>query len=388
MTPDRLSLETRVVHAGEPERKPGAPVCMPVYHSTMYLTEETGDYHGIKYLRLNNSPNHLQLGRKLAALELGEAGLVTASGMAAITTSLLTILGRGGHLLAQNALYGGTYGFIEHDFESLGLGHTWIDATRAEGWEAALRPESRAIYVEALTNPKLEVADLEAVVRFARAHRLTSVIDSTFATPVNLNPIALGFDLVIHSATKYLNGHTDLVAGAVVGSAELVERIRRTLNHLGGSADPNVCFLLQRGLKTLSLRVGAQNRSALEIARWLEKHRKVAKVYYPGLESHPQHARAKSLFRGFGGVLSFELEGSATEAEAFIRRLQLPLHTVSLGGVETLVTRPAGTSHAGLSAEEREKVGISDRLIRFSVGIESTADLIADLEQALGGRTA
>jgi cystathionine beta-lyase/cystathionine gamma-synthase len=272
MTPDRLSLETRAVHAGEPDRKPGAPVCMPVYHSTMFVTEETGDYHGIKYLRLNNSPNHVQRGRKLAALELGDAGLVTASGMAAITASLLTVLGRGGHLLAQRALYGGTHGFIEHDFESLGLGHTWSDATRAEGWEAAL--------------------------------------------------------------------------------------------------------------------LGAQNRSALEIARWLEKHRKVAKVHYPGLESHPQHARAKGLFRGFGGVLSFELEGSAAEAEAFIRRLQLPLYTVSLGGVETLVTRPAGTSHAGLSAEEREKVGISDRLIRFSVGIESTADLIADLEQALGARTA
>jgi cystathionine beta-lyase/cystathionine gamma-synthase len=381
-----VSLETKVVHAGEPERQPGAPVCVPVYHSTMFLTQESGDYHAIKYLRLNNSPNHVQLGAKLAALEGGEAALVTASGMAAITTTLLTVLGRGGHLLAQSGLYGGTHGFIEHDFESLGLGHTWIDATRADGWEKALRPETRAIYVEALTNPKLEVADLEAVVRFARAHRLVSIIDSTFATPVNLKPLDLGFDVVLHSATKYLNGHSDLVAGAVVGSAEIVERVRKTLNHLGGSADPNVCYLLQRGLKTLWLRVEAQNRSALEIARWLEKHRRVAKVNYPGLESHPQHARARSLFRGFGGMLSFEVDGTPQEAEAFMRRLKVPLFTVSLGGVETLVTRPAVTSHASLSAEAREKVGISDRLIRLSVGIESTADLIADLDQALVAR--
>jgi cystathionine beta-lyase/cystathionine gamma-synthase len=349
----------------------------------MLLTEQLGSYDDVAYLRLSNMPSQTQLGKKLADLEQGEAGLVTASGMAAITATLLSVLGRGGHLLAQNSLYGGTHSFLVHDFPSLGLSHSFLDATRLDGWDQALRPETKAVYVEAMTNPRLDVADLEGVVRFARAHGLTSVIDSTFATPVNLRPIELGFDLVVHSATKYLNGHSDLVAGCVIGRAALVERVRHLLNHLGGSADPHACFLLQRGVKTLSLRVAAQNRGAVELARWLEAHPKVARVHYPGLPSHPQHERAKRLFHGFGGVLSFELAGGAPEADAFIRRLRLLVHTVSLGGVETLVTRPAATSHASLTPEEREQAGIPEGLIRVAVGIESPADLIADLEQAL-----
>ena len=383
--PKALSLQTRAVHAGELERRPGAPLNVPVHHSAMFLTTdaELGHYDDITYLRVNNTPNQVHIGKKLADLEGGEAGLVTASGMAAISTALLTVLGRGGHLLAQSSLYGGTHSFITHDFPSLGLSHTFIDATRPDGWEKALRPETKAVYVEALTNPRLEVADLEGVARFARDRGLTSIIDSTFATPVNLRPIELGFDLVLHSATKYLNGHSDLVAGCVIGRAALVEQVRHRLNHLGGSADPHVCFLLQRGVKTLALRVGAQNRNALEIAAWLEKHPKVARVHYAGLASHPQHERAKKLFAGFGGVLSFEIKGDAAAADTFLRRLRLVVRTVSLGGVETLATRPAATSHASMSAEEREKAGIPDGLIRVAVGIESPADLIADLEQAL-----
>jgi cystathionine beta-lyase/cystathionine gamma-synthase len=384
-TQSTLSLQTRAVHAGEPERRPGAPITVPVYFSSMLLTDQLGAYDDVAYLRLSNTPTQTQLGKKLADLEHGEAGLVTASGMAAITATLLTVLGRGGHLLAQNSLYGGTHSFITHDFPTFGLSHSFIDATREGGWERALRPETKAVYVEALTNPRLDVADLEGVVRFARAHGLTSVIDNTFATPVNLRPLEMGFDLVVHSATKYLNGHSDLVAGCVIGRAALVEPVRRALNHLGGSADPHACFLLQRGVKTLALRIAAQNRGALEVAAWLEKHPKVARVHYPGLASHPQHERAKRLFQGCGGVLSFELTGDAREADAFMRRLRLIVHTVSLGGVETLVTRPAATSHASLSAEERAQAGIPDGLIRVSVGIESPADLIADLDQALAG---
>ena len=308
---------------------------------------------------------------------------MTASGMAAITASLLVALGRGGHLVAQSTLYGGTHSFVTHDLQDLGLSHAFIDATRPDGWDAALRPETKAVYVEAMTNPRVEVADLEGIVRFARAHGLTSIIDNTFATPVNLRPLELGFDLVVHSATKYLNGHSDLVAGCVIGSAALIEKVRHKLIHLGGSADPHACFLLQRGVKTLTLRVAAQNQGALEIAAWLERHPKVAKVHYPGLSSHPQHERARSLFRGFGGMMSFEMKADAAEADAFLRRLRLVVHTVSLGGVETLATRPAATSHASLSAEERQRAGIPDGLIRISVGIESPADVIADLEQAL-----
>jgi cystathionine beta-lyase/cystathionine gamma-synthase len=380
-----LSLQTRAVHAGEPERRPGAPITTPVYHSSMFLTGELGRYDDIKYMRSSNMPNHEAVARKLADLEGGEAGLVTATGMSAITSALFAVLGKGGHLIAQNSLYGGTQSFVTHDFPDLGLACTFVDATRADGWKAAVRPETKAIYVESMTNPRLDVADLEGVVRFAREHQLVSMIDNTFATPVNFRPLELGFDLVLHSATKYLNGHSDLVAGVVIGSAKLVEQVRHKLIHLGGSADPHACFLLQRGVKTLTLRVSAHNQNALEIAAWLERHPRVATVHYPGLASHPQHDRARKLFAGFGGMTSFELKADAAEADAFLRRLRLVVHTVSLGGIETLATRPAATSHAGLSAEERQKAGIADGLIRLSVGIESPVDVIADLAQALDG---
>ncbi len=380
-----LSLATRAVHSGEPERRPGAPITTPVYHSSMFLTGELGRYDDIHYIRSSNMPSHTAVARKLADLEGAEAGLVTASGMAAIVPSLLVALGRGGHLIAQSTLYGGTHSFVTHDLPDFGLSSTFIDATNPAGWESALRKETKAVYVEALTNPRLEVADLPGIARFAKAHGLVSIIDSTFATPVNLRPIELGFDLVIHSATKYLNGHSDLVAGCVVGRSALIEQVRHKLIHLGGNADPNACFLLQRGVKTLALRMAAQNEGALQVARWLERHPKVAKVHYPGLPSHPQHERAKGLFQGFGGMMSFELEADASQADAFLRRLRLVVHTVSLGGVETLATRPAATSHASLSAEERAKAGIPDGLIRLSVGIEAPADVIADLEQALAG---
>ena len=380
-----LSLATRAVHSGEPERRPGAPITTPVYHSSMFLTGELGRYDDIHYIRSSNMPSHTAVARKIADLEGAEDGLVTASGMAAIVPSLLVALGPGGHLIAQNTLYGGTHSFVTHDLPDFGLSSTFIDATNPAGWEKALRKETKAVYVEALTNPRLEVADLPGIARFAKAHGLVSIIDSTFATPVNLRPIELGFDLVIHSATKYLNGHSDLVAGCVVGRSALIEQVRHKLIHLGGNADPNACFLLQRGVKTLTLRMAAQNEGALEVARWLERHPKVAKVHYPGLASHPQHERAKGLFQGFGGMMSFELKADATQADAFLRRLKLVVHTVSLGGVETLATRPAATSHASLSAEERAKAGIPDGLIRLSGGIEAPADVIADLEQALAG---
>jgi cystathionine beta-lyase/cystathionine gamma-synthase len=235
-----------------------------------------------------------------------------------------------------------------------------------------------------MTNPLLEVADLRGVVEFAREHGLVSIIDNTFATPVNFRPIGLGFDLSLHSATKYLNGHSDIVGGVVAGRSEMIGRITHRLNHLGGSMDPHAAFLLGRGLKTLALRVLHQNQSALRIAEFLESHPSVARVNYAGLESHPRHARARDLFEGFGGVLSFELEGSTERAEEFLRRITLAAIAPSLGGVETLLTRPATTSHAGLSREERMRLGISDTLIRMSVGIEATEDILEDLGQALG----
>jgi len=376
-------IETKLVHAGEPMPRIAGAVEMPIFQSATYEYAGEGSYDDLRYLRLNNTPSQLALHAKLAALEGAEAALVTASGMAAISTTLLTVLAPGDHLLAQRCLYGGTHELLTREFPRLGIGVDFIDAARPDDWEAQLRPNTRAIYVEAMTNPLLQVADLPAVVRFARAHRLTSMIDNTFASPVNYCPIEAGFDLSLHSATKYLNGHSDIVAGAVAGSAATIERIRHKANHLGGALDAHAAFLLKRGLKTLALRVRYQNDSTLRIAQFLAAHPAVLRVNYPGLETHPQHARARSLFQGFGGVLSFELEGGVARAEACAARLRIPILAPSLGGVHSLITRPATTSHASLSADERRSLGIGDALLRLSVGIESTEDLLQDLRQAL-----
>jgi cystathionine beta-lyase/cystathionine gamma-synthase len=303
--------------------------------------------------------------------------------MAAISTTLLTLLGAGDHLLAQDCLYGGTHDFITRDFPALGLKVDFIDADAPASWQSKLRPETRAIYVETMSNPLLQVGDLEAVVAFARSHGLVSIVDNTFASPVNFRPPEHGFDLSLHSCTKYMNGHDDIVAGAVLGRATLVEKVNRKLGHLGGSLDPHAAFLLHRGMKTLSLRVHQQNQSALSIARMLEQHAAVARVNYPGLESHPRHERARRLFGGFGGMVSFELAGGTVAASRLLERVELPISAPSLGGVESLITRPATTSHSGLSREDRARLGIGDGLVRLSVGIETTDDLLADLEQAL-----
>ena len=376
-------IETQLVHAGEPLPRIAGAVEMPIFQSATFEYAGEGSYHDIRYLRINNTPSQQALHAKLAALEGAGAALVTASGMAAISTTLLSVLSAGDHLLAQSGLYGGTHDLVTRELPKLGIAHGFIDADRRDSWAALLRPNTRAIYVEAMTNPLLEVADLEGVVQFARAHGLVSIIDNTFATPVNFRPIGMGFDLSIHSATKYLNGHADLVAGAVAGEAATIERIRHKANHFGGCLDPHAAFLLKRGLKTLALRVRFQNESTLNIAQFLEAHPAVARVNYAGLESHPRHARARRLFTGFGGVLSFELKGAASRAEGFERRVRIPVVAPSLGGVQTLLTRPATTSHAGLPREERLRLGISDALLRLSVGIEATEDLLEDIGQAL-----
>ena len=376
-------IETQLIHAGEPRPRIAGAVEMPIFQSAMFEYAGETSYHDLKYIRLNNTPNHLALHAKLAALEGAEAALVTASGMAAIATTLLTVLSAGDHVLAQNCLYGGTHALLTNDFARLGLAVEFVDGDDPDSWRAALRPSTRAIYVEAMTNPLLEVADLAAVAAFARRHGLVSIIDNTFATPVNFRPLEAGFDLAIHSATKYLNGHADIVGGAVAGSAQQIERITHRLNHLGGSMDPHAVFLLNRGLKTLALRVRHQNQSALRIAQFLQSHPAVARVNYPGLETHPRHERARRLFAGCGGVLSFELRGDAQRADDFMRSTTIPIIAPSLGGVHTLLTRPATTSHSGMSPEERLRLGIRDNLIRMSVGIEATEDLLEDFGQAL-----
>jgi cystathionine beta-lyase/cystathionine gamma-synthase len=385
MSDQKRRLQTRAIHAGGMDPRPGGAAVTPIFQSSVFEQPHGAGYHDIVYPRLSTLPNHKVLGARIASLEGGEDALVTSSGMSAISTALLSVLGQGGHLLAQSPLYGGTQSFISEDLPRLGHAVDFVDVQDPASWRAKLRPNTRAFYVEALTNPLLQVADHPAVVAFAREHRLTSLIDNTFATPVNFRPLEHGFDVALHSATKYLNGHSDLAAGAIVGTRERVRQAHHLLNHLGGSLDPHACFLLERGMKTLALRMRAHNENALRVASFLASRPEVERVNYPGLETHPQHARARELFEGFSGMLSFEME-SGPAAEAWISRTRLPIHGPSLGGPETLVTRPAATSHAGQPPAERERLGIREGLIRMSVGLEASEDILEDLEQAFGAR--
>ncbi len=376
-------IETTLIHAGEPTPRIMGAVSLPIFQSSTFEYGGQDSYHDLKYIRLNNTPNHIALHQKLAALENGEAAIVTASGMAAITTTLLTVLKSGDHFLAQECLYGGTFDFLTKDLPALGITFDFIDGNNPDSWKDKLRPNTKAVYVETITNPLMQVADLKSLVAFARENNIVSIIDNTFASPVNFRPPEWGFDLSLHSCTKYLNGHSDIVAGAVIGRQDLIKKVLYKLNHLGATLDPNTCFLLHRGMKTLAVRVRHQNESALAIAKYLESHQAIKTVNYPGLESHPEHEMAKELLDGYGGMLSFELKGGLEAAERLINNVTLPICAPSLGGVESLITRPATTSHSGMSPKEREALGISDSLIRLSVGIEAKDDLVADLDQAL-----
>ena len=383
MPTERGSIETVAVHGGERRPGPEGSAVFPIYQSTVYSMGPGTAYHDIPYIRLNSTPSQRYLHDKLAALEGAEAALATSSGMAAVTTTLLSTLRAGDHLLAGDSLYGGTHDFLTQHSEDLGWRCTFVDVNRPETWAAARTRQTKVFLVETITNPMVRVGLLDEVVAFGRREGLLTVIDNTFATPVNFRPLAAGFDLCFHSATKYLGGHSDLVAGCIMGSARLVERVRRTLNHFGGSLDPHTGFLLARGVKTLALRVRAQNENATALAHFLASHPAVAAVHYPGLASHPDHAHAAKLLSGFGGMLSLRLRGGEEAAEALLGAVQLAYPAVSLGGVETLITRPATSTHAGMRPEDRERLGITPDLVRVSCGIEAQQDLIADFSQAL-----
>jgi cystathionine beta-lyase/cystathionine gamma-synthase len=376
-------IDTRLIHAGEPETRICGAVSLPVFQSSTFEYAGQSGYDDLKYIRMNNTPNHEVLHKKLAAVENAESALVTASGMAAITTTLLALFSPGDHILVQDCLYGGTQDFIVSDFVPLGFQFDFIDADDPASWASKIKPNTRGLYAETITNPLIQVGDLHALAGFARANGLIAMIDNTFATPLNFRPAEWGYDISLHSCTKYLNGHSDIVAGAVIGKETLLKKIAHKLIHLGGSLDPHACFLLHRGMKTLALRVRHQNRSAQIIAETLAAHPAVGRVNYPGLPGHPGHGRARELLEGFGGMISVELKGGLEAAEQFMQRVTIPIVAPSLGGVETLITRPATTSHAGMSAGERQAAGISESLIRLSVGIEDTQDLIEDFENAL-----
>jgi cystathionine beta-lyase/cystathionine gamma-synthase len=377
------SMDTVAVHGGEPRPGPDGSVVFPIYQGTVYETEPGSGYHDLKYIRLNSTPSQRYLHAKLAALEGAEAAVATSSGMAAVTSILLSLMRAGDHLIASECLYGGTHDFLTGHAADLGWTCSFVDAGRPETWEAACTDRTRVFLVETITNPLMRVGLLDRAAAFGRRAGIVTVIDNTFASPVNFRPLQAGFDLVFHSATKYLGGHSDLVAGAVMGGADLVERVRKTVNLFGGSLDPHAGFLLARGIKTLSLRVRAQNANALALARFLEDHPAVAAVNYPGLASHPDHAHAAELLSGFGGMLSLRLHGGEQAAQALADAVTLAYSAVSLGGVETLVTRPAATSHAGMSPQDRDSLGITADLIRVSSGIEGTEDLIGDFARAL-----
>lgn len=379
-----MRFSTKLVHAGEPRPRIAGSVALPIFQSSTFEYGGETRYNDVHYVRLSNTPNHEALHAKLAALEETEAALVTSSGMAAIAPALLALLSPGDHVIAHRCLYGGTRTLFTHDLAELGIGTTFVDAERPETFAGALTPKTKLIYVEVMTNPLLEVAELDVVAAFAKEKGIFSLIDSTLATPYNFRPATRGFDLVLHSATKYLNGHSDVAAGAIAGSRELVGRVKRKVDYLGSSLDPHACFLLSRGLRTLDLRMERHNRSALALARFLAGHAKVAEVFYPGLESHRGHARAKTWFHGSGGLLSFRPKGGVPAADQFLRTVKLAASAPSLGGPETLLTRPATTSHAGQSAEERAELGITDELVRVAVGLEAEEDLLEDFAQALG----
>ncbi len=381
-----MKLDTRLIHAGAGDHAAhGGAVVTPIYQSSTFLSGGAHDsYEEVRYIRLNNTPNHVVLHKRLAALEGAEAALTFTSGMAAISCVLLTLLGKDDHILALDCLYGGTLALMREELPHLGIEVSFIDPHAPETWEDALQPNTRAIWAEPMTNPLLQVPRLDALSAFAQTHALTSVLDNTFLSPVNYRPIEDGFDVVVHSATKYLNGHSDIVAGSVAGDEAFIGQLVRRSGHLGGTLDPHAAFLLERGLKTLALRVRHQNASALALARALDAHARIEQVHYAGLPTHEGHEDAARLFEGCGGVLSFELtEATASDIERMLAHLTLAAHAPSLGGPETLITLPARTSHASISKEERAAIGVTDTLVRVSVGLEAPEDLIADMCGAL-----
>jgi len=380
--PEYKTLQTQLIHAGGLSPRASGAVITPIFQSANYEQQDPDTYAAVTYMRLNNTPNHQVLARRIAAIEGTESATVAASGMAAITAALLSILGRGDHLLIQKNVYGGTRTFVSQDAPRFGIAHTDIDPTRPEDWEAALTPTTKAIYIEGVSNPLLGVADVDAIVAFAKRHGLVTLIDNTFLSPVLFRPAEHGIDIVLHSATKYLNGHSDIVAGVVAGSVSHVDAVVHQLNHFGGSLDAHACFLLERGMKTLALRVRHQAASAQKVAEALRSHPAVEQVIYPGLPEHPGHARARALFDGFGAMVSFRV-GDGDLAGRFISSVRIPVHAASLGGVESLVVQPSRSTHLGMPAASREALGITDDLVRISVGIEDTDELVGDLLQAL-----
>jgi cystathionine beta-lyase/cystathionine gamma-synthase len=370
---------TQSVHAGSFGDTQFKGTVTPIFPSSAYDYENVDG--GTMYPRYFNTPNQKAVVEKLAALENAENGLILSSGMAAILTSIFAMMKKGDHAILQSDLYGGTHSAVLNELPRYGMDFTMVDGSNPKNFETAIRPETRIIYIETPSNPTLKITDIKAVASIAKKHGLVTIIDNTFASPVNQNPIDLGIDIVTHSGTKYIGGHSDICCGAVLTSQTLCASIRHSALHFGGSLDAHTCWLVERSLKTIVLRVRQQNTNAMAIAEFLENDSRVHKVYYPGLVNHPDHTIAKGQMPGgFGGMLSFEIAG---DAHKFMDKLGLIKRAISLGGVESTITSPAKTSHIKMSPSDRQAIGVTENLVRLSVGIEEVDDLIDDIKQAL-----
>jgi len=386
--------ETAAVHGAADLEKKNGPVGTPIYQTSTFEVTDNDEQQRVTttdrcYTRWGN-PTNTVAEQAVAAIEGVEAARTFASGMGAITTTILALLKAGDHIVAQRDIYGGVTKFFSEWLPRMGIETTFVDTNDYEQHERAIRPNTRMLYLESPTNPSLRVVDLKKAAALARQHKLISMIDSTFATPINQHPAEYGIDLVMHSGTKYLSGHADLTCGVVAGPHELMGMIHETRTTLGNCMDPHASWMLIRGLKTLAVRVARQNENALRVAEFLEQHGKVRRVHYPFLKSHPEHAIARAQMSGGGGMVTFEVEGTGEDARRVSEAMRLFTLATSLGSVESLVSIPVLTSHAMISAEQRAKMGVTEQMVRLSVGIESCEDLIADLERALeavrGGR--
>jgi cystathionine beta-lyase/cystathionine gamma-synthase len=376
-------LSTVAIHGNPHRRTDWTPVVAPLFQSTTF-TNPVGSDDEVMYARYGNTPNQLELARKYALIEGAEASVFVSSGMAATALAHLAVLRPGDHLVTSSWIYGGTRRLFDEELNRIGIDVTYVNPEQPRLWRRSVRKSTRAIFVETPTNPTMRILDLAALARIARDSGLALLVDATFASPINFRPLEHGADVVITSATKYLNGHSDVIAGAVAGSASFIEEVNRLMMLWGQAIDPHAAWLVDRGMRTLDVRMARHNANGLAVAEWAVGHPGITRVHFPGLATHPDHKLAGQVLDGFGGMVGLELKGGGRSVERFLKKLKIVTHAPSLAGVESLISEPRLTSHRHLTEEQRSGIGIPDGFVRLSCGIENAEDLIADLAQALG----
>jgi len=378
----QFGFSTLAIH-GIPQRRPDWTPIAPALQQSSTFLNPVGSEEEVLYSRYGNNPTQLEIARKYALLEGAENAIFVSSGMGATALAHLAVLRPGDHLISSTWIYGGTQHLFDHELARFGIEVTYVNPEQPRHWRKAVRKSTRAIFVETPTNPLLRVIDLGPITYVAEEEGLALLVDATFASPLNFRPVEHGADVVITSATKYLNGHSDVIAGVVAGSPSFVEEVNRLMRLWGQAIDPHAAWLIDRGMRTLAVRMERHNANGMAVAQWAEQEERIAKVHYPGLPSHPDHGYAKTVLSGFGGMVGLEIKGGASAAERMLKRLKMVAHAPSLAGVETLVSEPRLTSHKGIGPEGRAKIGIPDGFLRLSCGIEDAGDIIGDLEQAL-----